>query len=1151
MVFPLRSTRLWLLIAALLLTSTATVLTAAASRADETTASSDALRTGWDQNEPGLSPSNVSASDFGQLFATQLNGQIYAQQVVADGVLLAATENNWIYGLDPVTGAIEWQRNVGPAWPGATLNCGDLAPNVGITATPVVDPNTGTAYFTAKVNDGATVQTPHWYMHAIDITTGAERPGFPVVIGAGTGFDAETEMQRPGLLLLDGVVYAAFGSHCDQGPYVGYVAGINAQTGAETALFSDEAGTTNGEAGIWQSGGGLVSDGPGQIIFTSGNGISPAPGPGDTPPAQLAESVVRLQVNADGTLSAKDFFSPVNNTALDRDDADLGSGGPLGIPDGYGSADHPHLLVQVDKAGQVFLLDRDHLGGVGQGPGGTDAVLQSLGPYQGVWGHPAFWGGDGGYVYMISNGGPMYAFRLEPAGSGVPSLAVVGTTSRVWGFGSGSPVVTSAGTTAGSALVWGVYSSGTTGAGGLLQAYDAVPVDGVMQLRYSVPIGTASKFTVPATDSGRVYVGNRDGVVYGFGRPTSSPLVGSGTDFGYVPTGTSSTQTVTLTAAKPLTITSIATTGPFAIAGAAPATGTALAQGDTETVTVTASPTVTGPASGTLQLATSSGTVTLGLEVDGTAPGIAANPGSLDFGQVPTGGRVTYAVSIVNTDSAPTTVTAVSGPDGPFAATLPAVGTTIAGGGSIAVPITIAPSAAGSFSSSVVVATSTGSTTVNLSASAVVGAPHLSLSPAVLDFGTISVGSQAQATMLVSNTGNVLLTVDKAPPPTGAFAATNPVSEGQQLSPDTSLAVGIRFAPTRTGSFSGSYVITGNDGAGPQTVRFVGSAVAGPAAISGPTNHSWRENGSAFVSGTRLVLTSNTTSQVGDAIYPTPVFGAGLHGTFKATINSGTGGNGVAFALLDANRTTSRSLGHGGAALGFAPLAGVAVVIGAGPSGPANTIGIATGPSRTGTGLTLAASAQVPHNLRTGAHVVTVSTTATSVTVRIDGGSPLTAHVVVPRRVLLDFSGATGQLTNIQSISSVTIAQRVPVGPIVGVDHRCVAVRGATTSSGTPVVLHTCDRTTAETWTFLATRTVRALGKCLNVVGGARANGGRVDLLTCNGSAAQVWAPIAGGRWQNPQSGKCLAALSSSGALGSGLEIWTCDSAANERWTAP
>ncbi|MEO8749932.1 MAG: ricin-type beta-trefoil lectin domain protein [Allobranchiibius sp.] len=522
---------------AFLLAGLGLLILAPSGRADETTVSVDTLRTGWDPSEAGLSPANASSPYFGKLFSTQLNGQIYAQPILANGVLLVVTENNWIYGLDPVTGAIRWQRNVGPAWPASAIGCTDLVPNLGVTSTPVVDPATGTEYFTAKVNDGATADSPHWYMHAIDISTGTERGGFPRVLAGtptnspGNPFTPKTAMQRAGLLLLDGVVYAAFASHCDHGPYNGYLIGVDTTNGSQTTMWSAEAGYANGKGAIWQSGGGLVSDGSGRIFLTTGNGVSPTAGPGTRPPGQLGESVVRLQVNANRSLSATDFFSPANNATLDRYDTDLGSGGPMALPVGYGTTAHPHLLVQVGKDGRMFLLDRDHLGGMAQGPGGTDAVLQTLGPYRGVWGHPAFWGGAGGYVYTVTNGGPLRAFKMGVNTSGTPSLTPAGTSTDSWGYTSGSPVVSSNGTTTGSALIWAQYSTGSTGVGGQLRAYDAVPVNGSLNLRFSYPIGTATKFAVPATSGGRVYVGNRAGVIYGFGLTThlaTGPIVGIG-----------------------------------------------------------------------------------------------------------------------------------------------------------------------------------------------------------------------------------------------------------------------------------------------------------------------------------------------------------------------------------------------------------------------------------------------------------------------------------------------------------------------------------------------------------------------------------------------------------------------------------------------
>ena len=130
-----------------------------------------------------------------------------------------------------------------------------------------------------------------------------------------------------------------------------------------------------------------MSDGPGRIFVTSGNGISPPPGPGDKPPGQLAESVIRLAPQPNGTLAAKDFFSPANAPTLDAGDLDFGSGGPVGFP--FGTTAYPHILVQAGKIGRIFLLNRDDLGGREQGPGSTDHDLFQSQSYGGLWGHPA------------------------------------------------------------------------------------------------------------------------------------------------------------------------------------------------------------------------------------------------------------------------------------------------------------------------------------------------------------------------------------------------------------------------------------------------------------------------------------------------------------------------------------------------------------------------------------------------------------------------------------------------------------------------------------------------------------------------------------------------------------------------------------------
>ncbi|GHI10443.1 hypothetical protein AQI88_30765 [Streptomyces cellostaticus] len=503
----------------------------APAQAIESTISVNNKRTGWDPNEPNLSPSKVSSSTFGRRWSTPVNGSVLAQPLVTDKNVVVATENNYVYGIDAITGKTKWTRQLGPAWPTSAVSCQDPAPRTGITSTPVYDQSTNTVYLANKVNDGPDVQHPSWYFHAMSASTGLERGGWPVKIqgtptnSPGHPFNSFTAAQRPGLLLLNGTVYAGFASHCDKGPFVGQVAGVKVST-RSLKLWSTEAGSSTQEAGIWQSGGGLVSDGSGRIFFTTGNGsgtgASPGRGPGNQPKGHFGESVVRLGVNSDGSLSARDFFSPTNNQTLDQGDTDLGSGGPVALPDSFGTTAHPHLLVQVGKDGRVFLLDRDNLGGMGQGPNGTDKPVSMTGPFQGVWGHPAVYGGGNGYVYTVASSGngfaPLRALKFGVDSAGVPRLTSIGTSKEGFGYASGSPAVTSNGTVSGSALIWVVWS-GTSpgGVGGELRVYDAVPVNGTMHLRRSFPIGTASKFMVPATDRGRVYVATRDGHLVAFG----------------------------------------------------------------------------------------------------------------------------------------------------------------------------------------------------------------------------------------------------------------------------------------------------------------------------------------------------------------------------------------------------------------------------------------------------------------------------------------------------------------------------------------------------------------------------------------------------------------------------------------------------------
>ena len=999
--------------------------------ADDTTVSYNTLRTGWDPNEAGLGPAAVSAPDFGQLFATQLNGQIFAQPIVVAGTVIAATENDWIYGLNPATGSITWSRNVGATWPASVLGCGDLTPNIGITATPVYDPATNSVFFTSKVNDGIDAQHPHWYMHSVDPATGVERPGWPVTIQGTPSndpndpFNAETAAQRPGLLVLGGVVYAAFASYCDYGPYVGYVVGVKTTSPAMSTIWSAEAGRSYAGAGIWQSGGGLISDGPGRIIVATGNGVSPPPGPGTSPPSTLAESVVRLQVSTDGTLAAKDFFSPADNTKLDQDDTDFGSGGPMALPDGFGTTAHPHLLVQDGKDGRVFLLDRDNLGGDAQGSGGTDAsVGPPVGPYNGLWGHPAFWGGDGGYVYDVENAGYLRAFKYGVSGNGLPVLSSAATSPATFGFSSGSPVVTSSGTTSGSALVWVEYTDGASGANGQLQAYDALPIGGQMHLRWSAPIGTAAKFAVPATDGNRVFVGTRDGRLFGFGRPTTSALTASPTDFGNVAVGSAGTATVTVTAARAVTISTITTAPPFSTKPIAlPVT---LTTGQTLSVTASFAPTTAGGSSGSLTLGTDQGAVALDLHGTGTRPGLGATPSTLSFGTVPTGAHKTISVSITNTGTSSVTITGSVAPTSPFSASgFPTTGSTLAAGASVSVSVTYTPTLAGNQTGSLSVNSGAGGVVVPISGSAVTGSAHLTITPNPLNYGAVQVGKSVAQSFQITNTGNIELTITKAAPPVGAFNTTTPISEGQQLEPGDVIQQSVTFSPTSTGAATGTYLITGDDGQGAIPVQLTGTGVADPTLVPPPSSGTWHLNGSAGLSGGDLTLTPAAANLAGSAVYPTAVSTDGLHVQFTAQLGGGTGADGLTFDLLDPATSSATSLGKPGATMGFGSLGGVAVVLDTFQNAGdpySNFVGLANSTAgSTAPAMHYLVTQQEAADLRTGTHFVDVLVVGGVMSLSIDGGPSIRQRVTLPANALLAFSAGTGALYDAHVVRNVTI----------------------------------------------------------------------------------------------------------------------------------
>jgi outer membrane protein assembly factor BamB len=467
----------------------------------------DLARTGQNLNETSLTPSTVRASEFGQLFSNAVDGQVYAQPLYLPAVnipgkgvyniVFVATEHDSVYAFDADGNAAAplWHVNftnptlgITPA-PADALQCAAIAPEIGITGTPVIDPATRTLYVVAMTLEYVAdnyVQR----LHALDLATGAEKPGSPVEIQAstpGTGdgnttvkFNPGLYKQRPGLLLLNGVVYTAWSSHCDAGRYHGWLIGYDAITLQQVALYTD---TPNWDAGsFWQSGAAPAADVDGNIYLVSGNGTFDTNLGG----TDLGESIIKL--SATKGLAVADYFTPFNSTVLSQKELDLGSSGALLLPDGAGTPAHPHLAITGSKEGRIYLVDRDNMGHFQ--PGSDNQIVQSLvsavGPLFGI---PVYFNNT---VYFCGANDALKAFSIA---NGLLSEQPVAQSAAVFSFPGAVPSLSANGSLGG--IVWLIDSTGK------LHAFDATDLKEL----YHASIGSYVKFSTPTIANGKVYVG--------------------------------------------------------------------------------------------------------------------------------------------------------------------------------------------------------------------------------------------------------------------------------------------------------------------------------------------------------------------------------------------------------------------------------------------------------------------------------------------------------------------------------------------------------------------------------------------------------------------------------------------------------------------
>ncbi|GCE14667.1 choice-of-anchor D domain-containing protein [Tengunoibacter tsumagoiensis] len=818
-------------------------------QADTIAAGSDNLQTGWYANQSGLTPDQVGGGTFGKLFSANVVGQVYAQPLVSQGTLLVATEMNNIYGLDPGTGSQKWTRNLGTPFNPADVTCSDLIPRVGITATPVVDSKTNVAYFTSKSYLNGTSGPAVWYMHAVSVANGAEQKGFPVQIQGVAGndptikFDPTKQLQRPGLLLMNGVVYAAFGGHCDRKPYEGWIIGVST-AGKVKTLWTNEPGQPLANnplgpgGGIWMPSS-LLSDADGDIVFSSGNGKVPDVTAGSNAAHQtLAQSIVRLHVQADGSLKATDFFAPYDADLLNKNDSDVGSGGVVELPSQYfGTKKYPHVILQVGKQGYIYLLNADNLGGRGQGPNNSDAVINRVGPFGGVWGKPSVWPGNGGYVYITTaqgggGSGKLKVFHSSVDGDGKPTLSYVGATSDTFGFGSSIPVITSSGVSSGSALVWVIWSPDGSGVGGQLRAYDPIPVNGVLHLRYSVPVGTATKYSPPGVDANHLYVGTRDGHVLGFGSPVNTPLSGEALNLGQVVIGKKHTETLTIKASTHIILTGKMISNPdFSIKKSKVKFPITLNAGDKLSMPVTFAPTSVGLEAANVTFTTSRGEIPFSLSGTGESKKgtLTVSPSPISFGGTSVGGTpLTSTTTLTNSGATPIKLEGYDLPNAPFHVSgLPASHSTLAPLASVTVTITFSPQKIGSYTSVFRIYTTGGVATVPLSGNA--GSPaNLVIDATTIHVGNVPVGKTVVVSFTLQNTGGspLEITISKSPSSDVGFSAVTDLPEGTVIAPGQTLTVKVDFSPTMKGTAKDTWSFNSNDNTGEKVVTFVGNGVA-------------------------------------------------------------------------------------------------------------------------------------------------------------------------------------------------------------------------------------------------------------------------------------------------------------------------------------
>lgn len=502
----------------------------------------DVARTGQNLHETILTHANVNSASFGRIgfMTTSTNGRVDAQPLfvpdlqvggVSHNVVFAVTEQDLVYAFDADSFAGLWQVSLllpGES-PADSRGCDDLA-QVGITGTPVIDPHAGphgTIFVVAQSTDGSNYFNR---LHALDLATGAERPGSPVTIqptypnsfGGTNTFETQTIKDRAALLLHDGVIYTAWGSFCDIDFYQGWVIAYNESTLQQAGVLNITPNGTvpnGGQGGLWMSGGGIAVDSSGFLYFTAGNGTfdTTLNGSGFPINSNFGNAFIKASTSG-GSMTIVDYFNMHDTISQSGQDHDFGSGGVLILPDLRDSSGKTvHLALAAGKDGNLFVVNRDSLGKFD--PSNDNAVYQKI---DGVdsrasFGTPAYFNGT---VYVhgeFEAGQNERHLNAFPIANGRLATTPSSSTQAEFNFPGTIPSISANGTTPGTAIVWAVHTdifSGTNA--GVLHAYKAEDLG--QELYNSDQAGSRDQFTgthfsAPTITNGKVYVGTQNGVM--------------------------------------------------------------------------------------------------------------------------------------------------------------------------------------------------------------------------------------------------------------------------------------------------------------------------------------------------------------------------------------------------------------------------------------------------------------------------------------------------------------------------------------------------------------------------------------------------------------------------------------------------------------